>query len=169
VTAARDAGLLSAGGGHAMAAGFTAQARGLAALHAHLCEHLAAAAMLPDAADLPVEASLAASGCTAELAGQVARLGPFGNGNEEPMLVVPRLRVGRADRVGPEGGTIRAFLQDESGEARLKALLFRARGGPLDEALLAGGALLHVAGHLRADSWQGRVTPSLMVSDAAPA
>ena len=86
--AARQAGLLATGGGHAMAAGFSLPAAGLAAFHAFLDERLAQAADLPSAADLMVEGTLTVPGATTELAAQVARLAPFGAGNEEPVLVL---------------------------------------------------------------------------------
>ena len=86
---------------------------------------------MPGAADLLVEGALAVPGATVELARHVERLAPFGAGNEEPVLVLQRARVVRADRVGREGGSIRAFVEGEGGGPRLKAMLFRAREGAL--------------------------------------
>ena len=49
-------------------------------------------------------------------------------------------------------------------------MLFRARDGALAEALLArSGMPLHLAGHLRAEEWNGAVNPGFIISDAAPA
>ena len=78
-------------------------------------------------------------GATTDLARHLERLAPFGAGNEEPVLVLHRARVVRADRVGREAASIRAFLEGEGGGPRLKAMLFRAREGALAEALLARG------------------------------
>ncbi len=168
VIAARQAGMLLTGGGHAMAAGFSLAESGLAAFHDFLDERLAAAAELPSAADLAVEGTVAVAGCTTELAQQVGRLAPFGNGNEEPVLILPRVRVVRADRVGREGATIRTYVQGEAGEGRLKAMLFRAGDGALAEALLRRDNMpLHLAGHLRAEEWNGAVNPGFIISDAA--
>ena len=125
-------------------------------------ERLAAAALLPSAADLSVEGTLAVPGATTDLAHQLARLAPFGAGNEEPILVLQRARVLRADRVGREGTAIRAFVEGEGGGPRLKAMLFRARDGALAETLLSGSGLpLHLAGHLRAEEWNGAVSRRL--------
>jgi single-stranded-DNA-specific exonuclease len=111
---------------------------------------------------------VAVAGCSVELATQIGRLAPFGPGNEEPVLILPRARVVRADRVGKEANTIRAFVEGEGGDGRLKAMLFRAKEGPLADALLArGGAPLHLAGHLRAEEWNGSVTAGFVVADAA--
>lgn len=169
VIAARQAGLLETGGGHAMAAGFSFLTGRQAALHAFLNERLALAGGLPGAADLLVEGSMAVPAATADLARQVERLAPFGAGNEEPVFVLPRARVVRADRVGKEGNTIRAFIEGEAG-GRLKAICFRAKEGPLAEVLLRRDAApLHLCGQLRAERWNDTVSVCLHVTDAAPA
>jgi single-stranded-DNA-specific exonuclease len=166
VIAARQTGILKTGGGHPMAAGFSLEPERIAEFHAFLDERLATAALLPTAADLAVEGTLAVPGATAELAYELARLAPFGAGNEEPILVVQRARVVRADRVGREGTAIRSFVEGEAGGPRLKAMMFRARDGSLAETLLAGtGMPLHLAGHLRAEEWNGVATPCLAIAD----
>jgi single-stranded-DNA-specific exonuclease len=170
VIAARQAGILTTGGGHPMAAGFSLAPERLDDFHAFLDERLAAAASLPTAADLSVEGTLTVPGATTELANHLARLAPFGSGNEEPILVLQRARVLRADRVGREGTAIRSFVEGEGGGPRLKAMLFRARDGALADTLLnSNGLPLHLAGHLRAEEWNGAVNPGFFISDAAPA
>jgi single-stranded-DNA-specific exonuclease len=169
VIAARQAGVLLTGGGHAMAAGFSLPEAGLDGFHALLNERLAKAAGLPDAADLMLEGMLGLSAADTALAQMVARLGPFGMGNEEPLFVLPRARVVKTDRIGKDGGTIRAMVEGEGG-GRIKALLFRAGQGRLADALSrVGGAPLHLAGYLRAERWNGQVTAGFIVTDAAPA
>jgi single-stranded-DNA-specific exonuclease len=151
-----------------MAAGFSVGESGLAAFHAFLDERLAAASSLPSAADLAVEGTVAVPGCTTELAQQLGRLAPFGNGNEEPVFILPRVRVVRADRVGREGASIRAFVEGEGGGGRLKAMKFRAGEGALAAALLRRDGLpLHLAGHLRAEEWNGVTSAGFIITDAA--
>jgi len=170
VIAARQAGILATGGGHGMAAGFSLDPARLGDFHALLDERLAAASALPSAADLSVEGALAVPGVTTELAHHVGLLAPFGNGNEEPVFVLQRARVVRADRVGREATAIRAFIEGEGGGLRLKAMLFRAGEGALVDALLRGGGLpMHLAGYLRAESWNGTVSAGFVISDGAPA
>jgi single-stranded-DNA-specific exonuclease len=171
VIAARQAGILVTGGGHAMAAGFSVRTERLEALHAFLDERLSAASAMPSAADMIVEGTLAVSGATTEVARHLERLAPFGAGNEEPTLVLHRARVVRADRVGREANSIRAFVEGEGGGPRLKAMMFRARDGAVADALLARAECvpLHLAGHLRAEEWNGSVSPCFIISDAAVA
>jgi len=168
VIAARQAGILQTGGGHAMAAGFSLAAADVPLFHGFLNERLGATEFR-GAEDLLLEGVLAVSGADAALAQMVARLGPFGTGNAEPLFVLPRVRIVKSDRIGKEGATIRATVEGEGG-GRLKTLLFRAGQTPLAAAMdRAGGPPLHLAGHLRAESWQGRVTAGFFVADAAPA
>ncbi|MGE0119710.1 MAG: single-stranded-DNA-specific exonuclease RecJ [Dongiaceae bacterium] len=166
VIAARQAGLLINGGGHAMAAGFTVAQDRVAALAEFLGERLAAAggAIVPV---LEIDGALAAAAATAELARLVGRLGPFGSGNPEPRFAITDLRVGRGEVVGD--GHVRAVLADAGG-TRLKAIAFRSAGDPLGQALLrGGGAPLHLAGTLRVDSWQDRSEVQLIIEDGAAA
>jgi single-stranded-DNA-specific exonuclease len=168
VIAARQAGILSTGGGHPMAAGFSLPADRLDAFRAFLNHRLAAAAGLPGAVDLLVEGALQVSGATLDLARHVERLAPFGAGNNEPVLVLQRARVIRSDRVGREASSIRVFLEGEGGGPRLKGMLFRAPEGALSEALLSRDRVpLHVAGYLRVETWNGVDNPGFIISDAA--
>ena len=53
---------------------------------------------------------------------------------------------------------------------RLRAIAFRAGGTPLGQFLAeTRGATIHVAGHLRRDSWRGGDAVQLLIDDAAPA
>jgi single-stranded-DNA-specific exonuclease len=166
VLAARQAGLLETGGGHAMAAGFSFHAARETEFHDFLRERLEAVLHLPPGLHLDVEASVTPRGATLDLARALARLAPFGAGNEEPVVVLPAVRVARADRLGNDGNTIRAMVEGEG--ARVKTLLFRAGDGPLAQALTdRAGGLLHLAGHIRAEAWNGSESVGFFVRDAA--
>lgn len=173
VIAAHQAGLLLNGGGHAMAAGFTLEEKKLNAFREFLSSRIAEALGPNDGvAELGIDGALAAAAATPDLAALIESIGPFGTGNSEPRFVFPNLRVLRADIVG--GEHVRCVFGDGAASARLKGIAFRAlsgeRGSELGKALLnARGAGFHLAGHLRADTWQGRNGVQLLIDDAAPA
>ena len=169
VLAARREGLLLTGGGHGMAAGFSLTLDRLGPFHDFLEAALAHAAALPRTPDLIIEGSVSVGGATVDLAGQLGRLAPFGTANEEPVFAIPRARVVRADRIGRDATTLRVMLEGEGGGKRLKAMLFRGADTALGQALSAPGAPLHLAGHLRAESWNDAMTACFVVSDAAAA
>ena len=168
VIAARQAGLLVSGGGHAMAAGLTVEAEKLDALNAFLVERLAVAvAAVGDAPRLTIDAALSVRGATRDLVNLLSRAGPFGAGNPRPRFAVPGARILGAKVVGTNH--VRCFLAGPDG-GRLTAIAFRVADGPLGAALLAPGeSRLHVAGHLEADDWQGRTRVRMVIEDAAPA
>lgn len=168
VIAARQAGLLLAGGGHDMAAGFTVASDRLDELRYFLTERLAAQAALAAAAPtLDLDGAVTPAAATIELARQLERIGPYGAGHAEPRLAVPGARLARADLVGE--GHVRMILTGAGG-GRLKAIAFRCADTPLGESLLRhGGMPVHLAGWLRIDHWNGSETAQLVVADAAPA
>src|SRR5205823_1251998 len=100
VIAARQAGLLINGGGHAMAAGFTVAAEKLAALESFLIERLGdGIGNEPLVPELRVDGMLSIAAAQGELIDHIARLAPFGAANPEPRFVFPGVRVLYAEAV----------------------------------------------------------------------
>lgn len=166
VLAARDAGLLMLGGGHAMAAGFTVDPGRVQALRAflarHLAEQLGEGALDPC---LDLDGVVSVEGASMDLLRALALMEPFGAGNPEPTFVVTDARLLYTDVVG--AGHVRCQLGGLGG-GRLKAIAFRAADSELGQTLLTGiGGSIHVAGTLRLDRWQGRETPQLVIEDAS--
>ncbi len=167
VIAARQAGLVLKGGGHAMAAGFTAARDQLAPLRAFLEERIAArvreARIVPT---LTFDGALRPDGATAELVAALARLGPFGSGNPEPRFALPAARIGFAAPAGD--AHVRLAVSPDGPGRPLKAIAFRCLETELGRALLAAqGGALHLAGKLRLDTWNGATGVQLVVEDAA--
>lgn len=167
VTAALEAGLLINGGGHAMAAGLTLREEKIEALGAFLSKRLADdVAIASEARALKLDGAIAARGATRDLYELVQQAGPYGAGNPEPRFAIPSVRVVRADIVG--NAHVRCILAGEDG-GRLKGIAFRAAESPLGAVLMDKGAgLLHIAGRLSADDWQGRREVQLTIEDAVP-
>jgi single-stranded-DNA-specific exonuclease len=166
VRAAVAAGIAAKGGGHAMAAGVTLAADALGALHEALCAAAADAPTGPET--LALDGDVSVEGATAALVRAVARLGPFGAGNPEPVFAI-RGRLGFVGAVGTGGAHLRLALEGE-GAGRLNAIAFRAAGAPLGRGLAAAqGRPVTLAGVLREDHFRGGEAASLQVVDAAPA
>jgi len=173
VNAARQRGLLIAGGGHAMAAGFTVAADKLDDLHAFFCERMGAAVdAAGDAPPLKADAIIAPSALTMGLVQSLSRVGPFGQGNPEPRLIVQHAHIVQVDPL--KGGEHLRLIVTE-GESmgrtsRVKAMAFRVGGTPLGEALMqARGQKWHLAGKAKINRWQGRESVDFHIEDAAMA
>lgn len=166
VRAARAGGLLTKGGGHAMAAGLTAAAVDIPAVSAFFAERLGGAVALAWREDvLSMDGAMSAAGADIDLVRLLEKAGPYGAGNPNPRFVFPAHRIASAAIVGD--GHVRASLASGDG-ARLGGVAFRAAETPLGKALLeARGGALHVAGSLRLDHWNGREKVELHIADAA--
>ncbi|MBI4275493.1 MAG: single-stranded-DNA-specific exonuclease RecJ [Rhizobiales bacterium] len=159
-------GLLTKGGGHAMAAGVTLAKGVLAAFRAYLEETLRDAVETARAADaLLIDGAVSAGGATTELISTLSRAGPFGAGNPEPVIALPEHTLVYADVVGDKH--VRARLRAGDGTT-LNAIAFRAVGQPLGEALIKSrGQAVHAAGTLSVDRWQGAERVQLRLLDVA--
>ena len=167
VLAAKEHGLLVAGGGHAMAAGLTIAADKVTHFADFLEERLA------DGVDraredraLLVDAVLAAGGVTPALVEALAVGGPYGTGWPAPRIAAGPIRIVKADIVG--NGHVRVIAAGDDGPS-LKAIAFRAADTPLGQTLLAAAPhrRLWLAGRVRTDDWAGRPAAELHIDDAA--
>jgi single-stranded-DNA-specific exonuclease len=168
VIAAGQAGLLINGGGHAMAAGFTVAADRLVELREFLAERLNDgldhAKLVPE---LAIDAAITAEAAQGSLVAQLDGLAPFGSANPEPRFAFPAVRAAYVEAVGT--GHLRLRVADAIGGAPLSGIAFRAADTPVGKLLTeAKGRAIHLAGHLRRDSWRGGDTVQLVVDDAAP-
>lgn len=168
VLAARQSGLLINGGGHAMAAGLTVVRERLPELTRFLDERLAPQlGNAPPVRELGIDAALAPGAATQELVTMIERAGPFGAGNALPRFALTGVRVDYAQPVGE--GHVRCTLVGQQ-RGRLEAIAFRASQSALGPALLdPARPILHVAGALRIDRYNGRESIRLQVDDAAKA
>ena len=166
VRAAVDAGILLKGGGHAMAAGVTLMRDARPAFEGFLTQRLSASVATARRDDaLRIDGTLSAGGATTELVSELARAGPFGAGNPEPVFVLPAHQLSQIADVGTQH--LRLKLQARDG-AQLDAMAFRAVGTEFGHALIGGrGQALHVAVALSRDTWGGRERVSARVVDAA--
>jgi single-stranded-DNA-specific exonuclease len=159
-------GLLIKGGGHAMAAGVTLRHDRLAAFRAFLEAELAAAveAGRRDRA-LRIDGAVTAAAASPAFHAMIARAGPYGPGNPEPLFALPSHAIAYAEEVGQ--AHVRVRLQSGDGSA-LSAIAFRAVGQPLGEALLKNrGRAVHAAGCLALDRWEGEERVQLRLIDLA--
>ena len=162
---ARRQGMVSAGGGHPLAAGMTLPAENVSAFATFFEARAAASGAGATAPVLWLDGAVAPGGANGALLDRLDVAGPFGVGNPEPAFAVPGCTVDFAKVVGE--GHVRCRLS-EPGGARLEAIAFRAADGPVGKALLASrGGALHVAGALRRDRWRGRDGVKMIVADAA--
>jgi len=168
VTAARQSGLLSAGGGHAMAAGLTVDENQLADFEQFLYERLKG--QVDEAIkslSLKLDGALSLSAICPELVEQLEQTGPYGQGNAQPRFALGGCMVQYADVVGKDH--VKCTLKASDG-SQVKAMAFRSAEQPLGQLILSSrGKKINIAGTIRNNSWNGRVSAEIFIDDAAPA
>ena len=166
-TAVQD-GLLTKGGGHAMAAGFKLERRRQDQLLAFLVERLSTpVAAATTLRILAIDGALSAGGANKELMELLERAGPYGPGHPVPRFAFPGHRLARVRMINDKH--VRSSLVAADG-SRIAACAFRVGETPLGRLLLKSEGLpLHVAGHLRRDTWNGRDGVEFVIEDAAAA
>ncbi len=166
VLAARDAGLLIAGGGHAMAAGLTVAAGGIEPLAAFLNDRLAGdvdrAAI---GRSLAIDAAVAPRGVLLSLVETLDVAGPYGQGWAAPRVASGPWTAVDCRIVGEHH--VKLMLAGVDG-ARCKAIAFRHADTAIGAALAgARGRSFFIAGRIKRDDWKGEPSAEIEIDDIA--
>ena len=163
-------GLISEGGGHAAAAGFSLKSEKETAF----CEFLEQSVLkqldgnMP-AQDVLVDAELDASGATMNLIQELSLMEPFGQGNPEPTLVLYGASVKYATVMGHDGNHLRGSFVT-SGGGRLDFVGFNLVGTPVGDFLLDDANIntkIKVLGRLKENDYNGRTSAQFVLEDVA--
>ena len=167
VLAAKDSGLLVAGGGHAMAAGLTLPPGGLEPFRAFINERLATDVEKSrgDRAIL-LDALLAPGGVAASLCDALDAAGPYGAGWPQPHVATGPVRLLRTGIVGD--AHVRGIAAGDDGKS-FKWIAFRSVGTDLGQALLESPPDVRwwLAGTIKRDEWNGGNAAEMHLEDAA--
>ncbi|WP_447728335.1 single-stranded-DNA-specific exonuclease RecJ [Sphingomonas koreensis] len=167
ILAAKEAGLLIAGGGHAMAAGVTVAEGQIAEFTAFLEAKLAETVERASGERaLLLDAVLAPGGVNPDLVNAMETGGPYGMGWPSPRVAAGPVRIIKCDIVG--NNHVRAIVAGEDGRS-IKCVAFRAADTPLGLALLGAphDRKLWIAGRAKIDDWGARPAAEIHIEDAA--
>lgn len=165
VIAAMEEGLLLAGGGHAMAAGFTVEEGKIPELSEFLRARMGnQLALVAGQRKLMLDGMVSISGANVELLEKLEKLAPFGQGNPQLRLCIKQVVNLKSEIVGENH--VKTLLIDKISNTRLSAISFRSVGTSLGYELLATiGKTIDVAGQFRLEEWNGKQTISLNIED----
>jgi single-stranded-DNA-specific exonuclease len=167
VLAAKESGLLVAGGGHAMAAGLTLAPGGLEPFREFINDRLAAdiEKARGDRA-LLLDALLAPGGVAGALCDAFDAAGPYGAGWPGPRVAAGPARLLKTGIVGD--GHVRGLACGDDGKS-FKWIAFRSAATELGQALLSspGDRRWWLAGTIKRDEWNGGNAAEMHLEDAA--
>lgn len=166
--AARNAGIIEKGGGHAMAGGFTIMPDRLDEfaefLNVEIEKQLANRDITPE---LYVDSVATVRAAKTDFVHMLNnQLGPFGIGNEEPVFLLSDIRIQQVDVLKEKH--IRMILSDSDGGGRMKAMFFSGVGTALGDILLKNKGTIQniqLAGKFQINAWQGRESVEFHVVD----
>ena len=161
------AGIISEGGGHAAAAGFSLPAQNECAF----CEFLenAVRAQLDGVTphtEIVADAELDAGAATLKLVNKLSALEPFGQGNPEPTLVLNGATLRYATTMGG-GAHLRGSVATSSGN-QLAFVGFNLVGTPVGDFLLDDAntnTTIKLLGKLKENEYNGRVSAQFYIED----
>jgi single-stranded-DNA-specific exonuclease len=167
VLAAKESGLLIAGGGHAMAAGLTLPAGGLEAFREFIDGRLSGDVEKArgDRA-LLLDALLAPGGVVGPLCDALDAAGPYGAGWPGPKVAAGPARLLNTGIVGENH--VRGIACGDDGKS-FKWIAFRSATTELGQALLSSppGQRWWLAGTIKRDEWNGGNAAEMHLEDAA--
>ncbi len=164
IISAKEKGLLTKGGGHTMAAGFSLNEDKIDEFREfvgqYVSEKIGGEAITPV---IEIDGELDVAGATVDMAEKLELLEPYGSGNSEPKLLLHHVRISKASIIG--SGHVKCFLGSDNGGS-LKAIAFRVADNDIGNAMLtAKGEIFDVVGVLRRDNWQGRNSVQFIIDD----
>lgn len=164
---ANAAGIISEGGGHAAAAGFTLRTENEEAF----CKFLEDAVVQQLNGEVPtqevfVDAELDSGGANMELVSRLSALEPFGQGNPEPVLVLHGATLRHASTMG-SGAHLRGMVATSRG-TQLAFVGFNLTGTKIGDFLLDDAhtnTKITMLGKLKENEYNGRVSAQFILED----
>lgn len=163
---AKELGILSEGGGHSMAAGFTLSKDKIPEfkkfLHDYIEKSTKSQKIIPV---LNIDSVIDITGINNDLIKKLSVLEPFGTANEEPRFAILNAKLTGSDALS--GGHIRCYFSSDNGKS-ISAICYKAIDTEMGEALLSGvGNRFHLAGKIRANEWNGKRYIQFIIDDVA--
>jgi single-stranded-DNA-specific exonuclease len=166
---ARANGILIAGGGHAMAAGFTVNENKIEELKLFLASQFKSQYKnYKENNILEFDLQLKISSVNLELANELEKLSPFGNGNPEPIISIDSAKIVKSKIVGEKH---MQFYLSESGLAKnsatIKGVCFNCVGTELGDFLeLNLMRNISLLGKIKKNIWNGSESVEFHIEDA---
>lgn len=154
-------GIITSGGGHLMAGGFSLSVENISTLQRFLEEEI-------DFESKPrifdVDAILDIKNIGSKLIDEIETLQPFGEGNRSPIFVISNAKIISAKIIKEKHISI--TLSDKKGKA-IKGISFKSVNTPLGDILLNNKDCLDFLGELSVSTWKNHKQITFLVRDVA--
>ncbi len=166
LAAAKGEGILLSGGGHEMAGGLAIDPAQIKAFKNFISEKLSSSVELAlQNQALKIDALIHPKAVSLQTLDIIDTVGPYGAGNPSPVFAFSDVIIDYAERL--KGHHVRVSIKSRDGTT-LRAMAFGAEDSGLAEILLSGGNQpLHIAGQIKRNEWNGRISADFHILDVA--
>jgi single-stranded-DNA-specific exonuclease len=150
-------------GGHAMAAGLTVKVENLVEFQQAFDQAVGRMSQTADQAPLlAIDTEMGFDDLTDQLVDEIEALGPFGNGNPEPVFMTQNIKVLSSKVVG--NNHLKMAIRQDAGppDQRVSAICFNA-----SDKMLGKTAFARLAFRLQWNRWNERKNIQLIIEDAS--
>ena len=166
IMAAHQAGILTGGGGHAMAAGLSIDEDKLDAFRTFMNDAFTKQKGELPAPSVKLTLRTPLSACNKEMLDWLDIFAPFGPSFSEPRMLLQHIMLKNGRWIGAEKQHYSCELSDGTG-AKIRAICFGLREKLLDATSLEGseGQAFHIAAKLKADDYRGGDAVQIIIDD----
>lgn len=168
---ARSNDLITEGGGHAMAAGFSVSQNKIPDLHQFLNEELEKDISHQNANSINYfHDILDINSTNIELAYEILKLEPFGAGNSKPKFLIKDLLIIESSQIGKEQNHVRCVFSSKNIlglKGRLSGVCFKAMEEKIGAILISKnkGNLVNVVATININQWMGNDNLQIIIED----
>lgn len=153
--------LLHRFGGHSLAAGLSLDAANLPAVRLHVADAVRASGMaVPTPTKVQIDATLPSTHLSLETVSDIARMEPFGRGNEQPMFRIAGAQLIRYSTIGQDRSHLKLLVK--SGNRQIEAICWGAADRSRE---LVTSRTVDLVGKLERNSWNGQERLQMIVED----
>ena len=164
IIAAMQKGIVTQGGGHAMAAGLTLDEDKILLLQAFIEDRLSNIDANLGIDDINYADSIInITAVNSELYDEINQLGPFGSNNEEPNFIIKSTKITFIKEFGDNH--IRCGLSSDI-DKNIEGITFRSKNTPLGDSIMNNkGNFVSLYGKIKVNEWGGRRIPQFHIED----
>lgn len=168
---ARSEGIISEGGGHAMAAGFSVDENKIDQLHQFLNQELEKDVTLSNENNISYfNDSLDITSANLKLAHEILKLEPYGAGNSKPKFLIKDLLILESNLIGKDQNHVRCVFSSKNvtgWQGRLNSVCFKAMESKIGPILISKnkGKEINVIAQLNINHWMGNTSLQLLIED----
>ena len=164
IIAATQKGIVTQGGGHAMAAGLTLDEDKILLLQDFIEDRLDSNSIALDIDDTNhADSIINITAVNSELYDDINKLGPFGSNNEEPNFIIKSTKITFIKEFGDNH--IRCGLSSDI-DKNIEGITFRSKNTPLGDSIMNNkGNFVSLYGKIKVNEWGGRRVPQFHIED----